>query len=98
MGKKHKVYQSLLRRPSFFRSDREMTMLLLCVSGTIAIFCMSLPIFVINALLSAMCYFLLYTCTKNDLIIRKLYLRNIKYKPYYAGRAFLHSKKHKLPR
>ena len=85
MAKQHQIYQSVLRKHSFLGCDRELCMMLCLLSGVIAVFSSCIIGALCAVLYFVIGYFLLRAVAKYDLHIRKIYMRNIKYKKLYLA-------------
>ena len=84
-GVKHPIYQSVLRKQSFLGCDRELCMLLVFITIVGSIFSFSLVATVVLLLVFIVLYLCLLKMAKDDLYLRKVYLKNIRYKPYYLA-------------
>ena len=81
-GVKHPIYQSVLRKQSFLGCDRELCMLLVFITIVGSIFSFSLVATVVLLLVFIVLYKKKKKMAKDDLYLRKVYLKNIRYKPY----------------
>lgn len=84
-GVKHPIYQSVLRKQSFLGCDRELCMLLVFITIVGSIFSFSLVAALVFLLIFAVLYLCLLKMAKEDLFLRKVYLKNIRYNPYYLA-------------
>ncbi len=91
-GVKHPIYQSVLRKQSFLGCDRELCMLLVFITIVGSIFSFSLVATVVLLLVFIMLYLCLLKMAKDDLYLRKVYLKNIRYKPYYLAQKTYYSR------
>lgn len=91
-GVKHPIYQSVLRKQSFLGCDRELCMILVFITIVGSIFSFSLVAALVFLLIFAVLYLCLLKMAKEDLFLRKVYLKNIRYKPYYLAQKPYYSK------
>ncbi len=91
-GVKHPIYQSVLRKQSFLGCDRELCMLLVFITIVGSIFSFSLVATVVLLLVFIVLYLCLLKMAKDDLYLRKVYLKNIRYKPYYLAQKTYYSR------
>ena len=91
-GVKHPIYQSVLRKQSFLGCDRELCMLLVFITIVGSIFSFSLVATVVLLLVFIVLYLCLLKMAKDDLYLRKVYLKNIRYKPYYIKKKTYYSR------
>ncbi len=91
-GVKHPIYQSVLRKQSFLGCDRELCMLLVFITIVGCIFSFSLVATVVLLLVFIVLYLCLLKMAKDDLYLRKVYLKNIRYKPYYLAHKTYYSR------
>ena len=91
-GVKHPIYQSVLRKQSFLGCDRELCMLLVFITIVGSIFSFSLVATVVLLLVFIVLYLCLLKMAKDDLYLRKVYLKNIRYKPYYLEQKTYYSR------
>ena len=91
-GVKHPIYQSVLRKQSFLGCDRELCMLLVFITIVGSIFSFSLVATVVLLLVFIVLYLCLLKMAKDDLYLRKVYLKNIRYKPYYLSQKTYYSR------
>lgn len=84
-GVKHPIYQSVLRKQSFLGCDRELCMLLVFITIVGSIFSFSLIATIMFLVVFTVLYLCLLKMAKDDLFLRKVYLKNIRYRPYYLA-------------
>ncbi|MGN1281967.1 MAG: conjugal transfer protein TrbD [Succinivibrio sp.] len=89
-GNSHQIHHSLLRRQTFLGCDRELCMLLCFVCLIICIFSFSVFCIVLSLMMFASGYLLLLKMAKEDLFLRRIYMRNIRYQEFYTAQKYLH--------
>lgn len=84
-GPEHTIYHALGHKPTFLGCDRELFMLnvLICISFVILSF--NVVVSVGACLLSMFNFYLLIKMGERDEFLRQVYLRQIKYRPYYVA-------------
>lgn len=89
---RHKVYKAILQKNQFLGCDRELTMLLFLITFALAIGSLDLYVIITCLIMCAFLFYLLTLMAKRDLMLRHVYLRNIKYKKYYTAKASVFAK------
>lgn len=88
-GTSHQIHHSLLRKQTFLGCDRELCMFLCLLCLIICFFSFSVICIVLSLLIFIFGYLLLMKMAKEDLYLRKIYLRNIRYLDYYTAQKYL---------
>lgn len=94
-GPEHKIYDAIGNRPTFWGCDRELFMsnILICLSLVFLSF--NLFVIVSSILLAFFVFFLLVKMGERDDILRFVYIRQLKYRPYYIAQGNVRSKTYK---
>ena len=92
MIKRHKSVQALLEHQKFLGTDRELTMFMLLILIAINMIALSISVTLISLVLFALCYGLLYTMARNDLLLRKVYIRSLRYSSHYRAQGLMFDK------
>lgn len=84
-GPEHTIYHALGHKPTFLGCDRELFMLnvLICISFLILSF--NVAISIGACLLAIFNFYLLLKMGERDEFLRQVYLRQLKYRPYYVA-------------
>lgn len=85
MVTRHKTIKAIMEHQKFLGCDRELTMSLILICIALSISSMSFFVCLIALMLYILCQALLYKMAKHDLILRKVYLRHLKYKSFYKA-------------
>ena len=85
MFEKRPIHQSLLRSQSFLGCDRELTMFLVFITLTISLSTLNLKSCLLGLISFITGFFFLHLMAKNDLLLRKIYLRYFRYKKFYLA-------------
>lgn len=85
---RHKTIKAIMEHQKFLGCDRELTMSLILVCIALSISSMSFWVFLLALMLYILCQTLLYKMAKHDLILRKVYLRHLKYKSFYKAQGY----------
>ena len=83
----HYIYHALGARNQMLGCDRELFMLNLLVASALIFTALNLVVTIVTTLLALCTVFALQHMGKKDLLLRHIYIRQLRYKPYYLAQA-----------
>ncbi|MCR5085567.1 MAG: VirB3 family type IV secretion system protein [Succinivibrionaceae bacterium] len=82
----HRIYGSIRQQHTFMGCDRELSLITLLVLIPIPLFLWSGTVLLASLGLAAAALTLLRRMARHDLLLRKVYLRSLRYAPFYSAR------------
>lgn len=92
MLKQHQIYHALGANNNMLGCDRELFMLNLLISAALIFTSLDLVVTVISSISAFVLFIVLQHMGKKDLLLRHVYIRQLRYKPYYLAQATVRTK------
>lgn len=90
-GKVHKIYSALGRYPTIWGCDRELFIFNAMLSIGVIVLTVDLMASIISLGLGLLVFLLLFKMGEADPLMRYVYLRQLRYRRYYAAQGFMRS-------
>lgn len=82
---KHQIYKALIQPQTFLGCERELCMFLILICIALIFSSTDLLVAVLSAILFIVGFYLLRLMADHDLMLRKVYLKQLKYAPFYTA-------------
>lgn len=83
----HNIYHALGQKSQILGCDRELFLINLLICSALIFTSVDLIISICAVVLSLIVFLLLHNMGNQDLLLRHVYLRQLRYKPYYSAQA-----------
>ncbi|WP_296249443.1 conjugal transfer protein TrbD [uncultured Stenotrophomonas sp.] len=80
-----RIYYALLRPQEIFGGERELMLFSMLMAGTLIFSGLNLVSAIVGGVMWAACWTFLRAMAKKDPIMSKVYIQQLKYKPYYPA-------------